>query len=320
MPELVGKQVGEVGYGLMGLTWRESPPPKEQSFETMRTALSLGANNWNGGELYGPPDANSLQLLNAYFTKYPEDADKVVLSIKGGLVPGQLRPDGSKENVKRSIDECLKWLDGKKSLDLFECARVDPKVPIEDTIGYIAEYVKAGKLGGISLSEVDADQIRKAAAVHKISAVEVEFSLFCTDILENGVAKACAELNIPIVAYSPLGRGFLAGKYRKHSDLEPDSFLHHLPRYQPDVFDENIKLVHAVEGIAQKKGVTPAQIAVGWVLHHSGKDGLPAVIPIPGATTSARVEENTKPAKLDDADFQELAEILRKFPITGERY
>jgi pyridoxine 4-dehydrogenase len=98
------------------LTWRQSPPPQEQSFETIRTALSLGANNWNGGELYGPPDANSLQLLNAYFEKYPEDAEKVVLSIKGGLVPGQMRPDGSQK-----IDECLKWLDGKKSLDLFEC-------------------------------------------------------------------------------------------------------------------------------------------------------------------------------------------------------
>ncbi|KAJ4404841.1 hypothetical protein N0V91_005576 [Didymella pomorum] len=320
MPELVGKQVGEVGFGLMGLTWRASPPPKAQSFETMRTALSLGANNWNGGELYGPPDANSLQLLSEYFTKYPEDADKVVLSIKGGLLPGQMRPDGSEKNVRRSIDECLKWLDGKKSLDLFECARVDPNTPIEETVGYIAEYVKAGKLGGISLSEVGANSIRKAASVHKIAAVEVEFSLFCTDILENGVAKACAELNIPIVAYSPLGRGFLTGKYKKHDDLEPDSMLRHMPRFQPDVFDENIKLVHAVEDIAQKKGVTPGQIALGWVLYQSGKDGMPTLIPIPGATTSERVKENMKPAKLDESDMKELAQILEKFPITGERY
>lgn len=320
MPQLVGKQVGAVGFGLMGMTWRASPPPKEQSFEAMRTALSLGANNWNGGELYGTPEANSLQLLSEYFTKYPEDAEKVVISIKGGLLPGKLQPDGSKKNVQRSIDECLKWLDGKKSLDLFECARVDPNVPYEETVSYIAEYVKAGKVGGISLSEVTAEQIRKAAAVHKISAVEVEFSLFCTDILDNGIAKACAELNIPIVAYSPLGRGFLAGKYRKHSDLEPDSFLHHLPRYQPDVFDENIKLVHAVEGIAQKKGVTPAQIAIGWVLSQGGKDGMPTIIPIPGATTAARVKENMTPATLEESDIKELAEILKKFPITGERY
>lgn len=102
--------------------------------------------------------------------------------------------------------------------------------------------------------------------------------------------------------------------------MEAGSILLHLPRYQPDVFDENIKLVHAVEGIAQKKGVTPAQIALGWVLHQSGKQGLPTIIPIPGATTSARVEENLKPATLDEADMKELAEILEKFPITGERY
>jgi pyridoxine 4-dehydrogenase len=191
------------------MTWRQSPPPASQAFEAMRTALSLGANNWNGGELYGTPERNSLHLLNEYFTKYPEDANKVVLSIKGGIVPGQLRPDGSEAGVKRSIDECLKVLDGKKFLDLFECARVDLNVPIEDTIGYIAEYVKAGKLGGISLSEVGAKSIRRAHAVHPISAVEVEFSLYATDILENDVAATCAELNIPIIAYSPMGRGFL---------------------------------------------------------------------------------------------------------------
>ena len=203
MPELVGKTVGPVGYGLMGIqtiTYLDS---------SMRTALSLGANNWNGGELYGSPERNSLHLLNEYFTKYPGDAEKVVLSIKGGLKKGEMAPDGSRENIRRSIDECLKVLDGKKSLDLFECARVDPKTPIEETVGYIAEYVKEGKLGGISLSEVGPQSIRKAHAAHPISAVEVEFSLWSTEILENGVAATCAELGIPIIAYSPLGRGFL---------------------------------------------------------------------------------------------------------------
>jgi pyridoxine 4-dehydrogenase len=175
----------------------------------MKTALSLGANFWNGGELYGTPARNSLHLLNEYFTKYPEDADKVVLSIKGGGIPGTLLPDGSKENVRRSIDECLRVLDGKKFLDLFECSRVDPNVPIEDTIGYIAEYVKAGKVGGISLSEVSANTIRRAHKVHPISAVEIELSLWVTTFLENGVIATCAELGIPVIAYSPLGRGFL---------------------------------------------------------------------------------------------------------------
>lgn len=159
----------------------------------------------------GPPDANSLQLLNKYFTKYPEDADKVVLSIKGGMTmkDGHVAPDGSEKGTRRSVDECLRLLDGKKKLDLFECARVDPKVPIEETIKTLAQYVKEGKLGGISLSEIGEKSIRRAAAVHKIDAVEIEFSMFSTDIFTNGVAKACKELDIPIVAYSPLGRGML---------------------------------------------------------------------------------------------------------------
>jgi pyridoxine 4-dehydrogenase len=181
----------------------------------MKASLECGANCWNGGEIYGPPERNSLQLLNAYFTKYPEDADRVVLSIKGGLTPGGIpnpnaRPDGSPENVKRSIDECLRVLDGKKFLDLFECARVDPNTPVETTIAAINEYVIAGKIGGISLSEVSANTIRRAAKIAKISAVEVEMSLWATDILENGITEACAELDIPVIAYSPIGRGFLA--------------------------------------------------------------------------------------------------------------
>jgi pyridoxine 4-dehydrogenase len=175
----------------------------------MRAAIANGATSWNGGEFYGTPEYNSLHLLNTYFTKYPEDAEKVSISIKGGSIPGEMRVDGSKANIQRSIDESLRLLDGKKSLDLFECSRVDTEVPIEDTVSYIADYVKAGKLGGISLSEVSAQSIRKAHAVHPISAVEVEFSLYATEIWDNGVASTCAELGIPIIAYSPMGRGFL---------------------------------------------------------------------------------------------------------------
>lgn len=124
MPQLNGQEVGSTGYGLMGLTWRQQPPSQEQSFRAMKTALNAGANFWNGGELYGPPTRNSLHLLNEYFTAHPEDAEKVVLSIKGGLKKGELAVDGSSENIRRSIDECLTVLDGKKKLDLFESARV----------------------------------------------------------------------------------------------------------------------------------------------------------------------------------------------------
>jgi aryl-alcohol dehydrogenase-like predicted oxidoreductase len=176
----------------------------------MRAAVANGSLAFNGGEIYGTAERNSLHLLSEYFTKYPEDADKVVLSIKGGCIPGtHAEPDGSRKNVSRSIDECLKVLDGKKFLDLFEVARLDPKVSVEETINTIVEYIKAGKVGGLSLSEVNANTIRKIHAIHPVAAVEAEFSLWSTNILENGVAETCGELGIPIVAYSPLGRGFL---------------------------------------------------------------------------------------------------------------
>ncbi|KAL1599787.1 hypothetical protein SLS60_007591 [Paraconiothyrium brasiliense] len=326
MVKLLNKEVGQVGYGLMGLTWRADPPPQEQAFSAMRAAIASGCVAFNGGELYGTPDFNSLQLLSAYFKKYPEDAEKVVLSIKGGCIPGTMaQPDGSAKNVRRSIDECLKWLggrngDGNKFLDLFEVARLDPNVPVEETIGVIADYVKAGKVGGISLSEVNANTIRKIHAIHPVSAVEVEFSLWSTDILENGVAKTCGELGIPIVAYSPLGRGFLTGQFRKYEDIPENSMLRHMPRFQPDVFDENIKLLHEVEKIAKEKGATPGQIALGWVIAHNGKDGLGEILPIPGATTDSRVKENAAPVKLSDEDLTTISDILKKFPIQGYRY
>jgi pyridoxine 4-dehydrogenase len=192
------------------MTWRPEPPSQEQCFKAMRASLAAGSNFWNGGEIYGTPERNSLHLLAEYFEKHPEDVNQVVLSIKGGCEPGGLAPDGSDANIARSIDECLKHLkpSGKK-LDLFECARVDQRVPIETSLRKIQEYVDKGLVGGISLSEVSANTIRRAAKVVKVSAVEVEFSLFTPQILTNGIADACAELDIPIIAYSPLSRGLL---------------------------------------------------------------------------------------------------------------
>jgi len=147
----------------------------------MKAALNNGSNIWNGGLFYGPPESNSLQLLNYYFTKYPEDKDKVYLSMKGAFSFDPLGPDNSPENIRKSIDTCLKELDGKVFIDSWEPARADPKVPIETTIEAIADYVKAGKIGGIGLSEVSPGTIRRAHAVYPISSVEIELSLFTTD-------------------------------------------------------------------------------------------------------------------------------------------
>ena len=286
----------------------------------MRAALSTGANFWNGGEFYGTPEYNSLHLLNHYFSQYPADAEKVVLSIKGGFNLDTNLPDGTEAGVRRSVDACLAGLEGKKFLDLFECARVDPKTPIETSIETLAKYVKEGKLGGISLSEVKADTIRRAAKVHPIAAVEVEFSLWATDILENGIATTCAELGIPVVAYSPLGRGFLTGEIKKLDDLPEGDGRRHFPRFQPDVFGQNLEIVTELEKVAKKKGCTPAQLALAWVKHLSGKEGMPVIIPIPGATTEKRVLENMKDIDLDAGDLKEIDAILEKAPVLGDRY
>jgi pyridoxine 4-dehydrogenase len=164
----------------------------------MKAALNCGCNFWNGGEFYGTEEYNSLHLLQRYFTKYPEDASKVVLSIKGGL--NNMRPDGSPENVQRSVEECLRLLKGTKCIDIFEMARVDKNVSLEVTLKELEKYVQVGKIGGIALSEVSAATIRKAAGITKIVAVEVELSLWTTDVFNNGVAAACAEHSIPLVA------------------------------------------------------------------------------------------------------------------------
>lgn len=174
----------------------------------MRTALKNGMTVWNGGEFYGKPEYNSMTLVKHYFTKYPEDADKVTLVIKGGHNLENHRPDASPEGIRRSLDNIISQLGGTKKLDVFACSRRDPHVPLETTFGVIQkEYIDTGKLGGISLSECRAETIHEAVKYAKIQAVEVELSIFSPDILKNGVAAACAEHNIPILAYSPIGRG-----------------------------------------------------------------------------------------------------------------
>ena len=317
---LAGEPVASTGFGLMGLTWRQNPVSQSQAFDAMKAALDNGANFWNGGELYGTPERNSLHLLREYFEKYPSDAKKVVISIKGGLEKGGMKPDGRPENVRRSIDECLTQLAGTKKLDLFECARVDPQTPIEITIRTANEYVQAGKLGGISLSECSEDTIRRAAKVAKISAVEVEYSLWAQEIEDNGVLKACGELGIPIVAYSPLGRGFLTGQVKSRNDLAEDDHRLHLPRFSEENFPKNLDLIHQLEKLAERKKCTPGQVGIAWVKAQSERDGNPVIIPIPGATTVERVKENLVDVELSENDLKEIDSILASTEIHGDRY
>lgn len=287
----------------------------------MRASLKNGANFWNGGTFYGPPEYNSPVLLERYFEKYPEDADKVVLSIKGGINPATLKPDGTTEGIRKSVDGALAQLKGRKKIDLFECARRDPNVQMSETFGALQQYIDEGKLGGISLSEVRAETIHEAVKVaKKIEAVEVELSLFSTEVLENGVAAACAQYGIPLVAYSPLGRGLLTGQIKKYEDIPEDDMRRHFPRFSPENFDHNITLVHKVEELATKKGITPGQFALAWVRTLQKRPGMPVIIPIPGATTVERVDENSKVLELSDEEMAIVDGILEKMDIKGARY
>ncbi|KAI1819870.1 aldo/keto reductase [Xylaria intraflava] len=320
MVQVLGKEVGVTGYGLMGFTWRANPCSQEQAFEAMREAIKQGKVFWNGGEFYGTPEYNSMTLLDQYFEKYPEDADKIVLSIKGGINLATHKSDGTPEGTRRTIDNVLRQLKGRKKLDLFEFARRDQDVDMRITFETIQkEYIDTGKVGGISLSEVRAETIHEAVKVAKIDACEVELSLFATDVLYNGVAEACAQHNIPLVAYSPIGRGFLSGQFKSQKDLP--AHISFGPRFQAgEAFDHNLKLVNAVEELAKKKGCTPAQLAISWVRALNGRPGMPVIIPIPGATTAERVRENAKEVALTDEEMAAIDTILAGFTPIGGRY
>ncbi|KAI8950988.1 aldo/keto reductase [Xylaria longipes] len=322
MVQLLGKEVGPTGFGMMGFTWRANPCPQEQAFEALREAIKQGKVFWNGGEFYGTPEYNSLVLLDRYFEKYPEDADKVILSVKGGLNLQTHAPDGSPDGTRRTIDNCLRQLNGRKKLDMFEFARRDQNADMKTSFDIIQkEYIDTGKVGGISLSEVRAETIHEAVKYAKIAACEVELSLFATDVLHNGVAAACAQYNIPLVAYSPVGRGFLTGQIKTFEDIPNDSWLKFQPRFQPGGnFENNIKLVHQVEQLAKQKGCTPAQLAISWVRALNGRPGMPTIIPIPGATTAERVRENAKVVELTDEDMAAIDKILDGFKPIGRRY
>ncbi|EWC48457.1 hypothetical protein DRE_02226 [Drechslerella stenobrocha 248] len=319
---IAGRKVGTLGFGLMNYTWRATNTPDEQAFAGIHTAIANGTNLLNSADFYGTQDPyDNLHLLNRYFTKYPADAAKVVLSIKGGVIPHQLKPDGSPENIRRSIDNILEKLDGKAKLDVFTVARVDRTVDIEDTWRTVKEYIDAGKVGGLGLSEVSAATVRHALEIVPVAYLELEVSLWATEIYENGVAEVCREHGIPIVAYSPLGRGFLTGQLKSPDDIPEGDMRRRFDRFKPENFAKNLALVEAVEKIAKKKGVTPAQLALAWVIQYGVKKGV-RVIPIFGATKQEQVVENLKAVdiKLTEEDFADIDALLKSIKPAGGRY
>ncbi|KAI0465505.1 putative aldo/keto reductase [Xylaria cf. heliscus] len=321
MPTLAGKVVGKNGLGLMRLTARGSNIPDEDAFALLKAAITAGVNCWNGADFYGTPEHNSLHLLSRYFAAYPEDADKVVICIKTGVVDMRtFSLDCSPGAIRNFVTNANSILGGRKKIDVFGIARVDPKVPIEETVTALAELVSEGAIGGIQLSEVGPETIRRAASIARIDMVEAEVSLWATEIFHNGVAATCSELNIPIVAHTPLGAGMLTGKFRGPDDLEPNDHHRFFPRFQPENFHKNLELVDALNQVARLKECTPAQLALNWVKLQGNKTGVPPLIPVFGARAPDRVTENTKEVDLTDEDLKEIGKVLASFPVAGTRF
>jgi len=313
--------VGKIAHGLMSMTWTQNPVSDEVAFEAMKASLdTVPAGSKmviNSGEFYGnPPNVTAnLELVSRFFEKYPDYRSRAFLSVKGGANLEKLHPDASEEGLRRSVDNILAKLRGMKSLDLFECARVDKKVPIENAISTLSTLIKEGKFEYIGMSECSADTLRRAHSVHPIAAAEIEISLFSYEDETKKVIATAKELGITVFGYSPIGRGMLTGDITKKEDLT--GFATTVPKFQGELFDHNIKLVHAVKAIANKKGVTPAQLAIAWVATLGSH-----VIPLPGSSKPDRTLENlaANDIKFTDEELKEINDIVNTFEVKGGRY
>ncbi|MCA1438736.1 aldo/keto reductase [Ensifer sp. IC4062] len=310
--------VSTIGLGCMGMSFAYGEADEQESIRTLHRAVELGVTFFDTAEVYGPYENEKL------LGKALKDVrDRVTIATKFGfrIEPGKPAAeaikgvDGRPENAKAVAEASLKRL-GTDVIDLYYQHRVDPNVPIEETVGAMAELVKEGKVRALGLSEASAATIRRAHAVHPIAAVQSEYSLWSRDP-EEEVLATCRELGIGFVPYSPLGRGMLTGTIAKMDDLAADDFRRSLPRFQAENLDANAALVSTLETLAAEKGFTAAQLALAWVINQGD-----FIVPIPGARKIRHLEENVAAADivLSDAELNKLAEILSPDLVAGKRY
>jgi aryl-alcohol dehydrogenase-like predicted oxidoreductase len=310
-----GLVVSAQGLGCMGMSEFYGATDEEEAIATIRRALDLGVTFLDTADMYGP-FTNERLVGRAIAGR----RDEVVLATKFGNVRGEngerLGISGSPAYVRQACDASLRRL-GVDHLDLYYQHRVDPRTPIEDTVGAMAELVEAGKVRHLGLSEAAPDTIRRAHAVHPITALQSEYSLWTRDPEENGVLATVRELGIGFVAYSPLGRGFLTGAITSPDDFAPDDFRRDNPRFSGENFARNLDLVDKVREIAAEKGCTPGQLALAWVLAR-GED----VVPIPGTKRRAYLEENAAAddVRLTPDDLRRIDEVMPMGAAAGERY